>query len=77
MVWYSHLFKSFPQFIMIHIVKGFRVVDETEIDDLLKFPCFRYNSVNVGNLIPSSSSFSILTLDIWNFLAHIVLKPSM
>ena len=77
MVWYSHLSKRFPQFVMIHTVKGFRVVDETEIDVLLKFPCFCYNSVNVGNLIPSSSSFSKPSLDIWNFLVHIMLKPSL
>ena len=77
MVWYSHLSKRFPQFVMIHTVKGFRVVDETEIDDLLKFPCFRYNSVNVGNLIPSSSSFSKPSLEIWKFLVRIMLKPSL
>ena len=77
MVWYSHLSKRFPQFVMIHTVKGFRVVDETEIDVLLKFPCFCYNSVNSGNLIPSSSSFSKPSLDFWNFLVHIMLKPSL
>ena len=77
MVWYSHLSKRFPQFVMIHTVKGFRVVDETEIDVLLKFPCFCYNSVNSGNLIPSSCSFSKPSLDFWNFLVHIMLKPSL
>ena len=76
-VWYSHPLKNFPQLVVIHTVKGFRVVDETEIDVLLKFPCFCYNSVNVGNLIPSSSSFSKPSLDIWNFLVHIMLKPSL
>ena len=62
---------------MIHTVKGFRVVDETETDDLLKFPCFHYNSANVGNLIPSSSSFSKPSLEIWKFLVLIMLKPSL
>ena len=57
MVWYS-LLKSFPQFVMIHTVKGFSVVVETEVDAFLKFPCYLYNLVNVGNLISSSSSFS-------------------
>ena len=77
MVWYSHLSKSFPQFIMIHTVKGFTVVEETEIDVFLKFPCFLYTPVNVGNLISSSSSFSKPSLDIWKFLVHIMLKASM
>ena len=77
MVWYSHLTKSFPQFVMIHTVKGFSVVNETEIDVFLKFPCFVYNPVNVGNLISSSSSFSKPSLDIWKFMVLIMLKPSM
>ena len=64
MVWYSHLSKSFPQFVMIHTVKGFSVVDETEIDVFLKFSCFLYSTVNVGNLISGSSSFSKPRLDI-------------
>ena len=62
---------------MIHTVKGFSAVNETEIDVFLKFPCFLYNPPNVGNLISSSSSFSKPTLDIWNFLVHVMLKPSM
>ena len=74
---WSHLSKSFPQFAMIHIVKGFSVVDETEVDVLLKFPCFLYNPENVGNLISSSFSSAEPSLDIWNFLRHIMLKPSM
>ena len=77
MVWYSHPFNSFPQFIMIHTVKGFGVVSETEIDVFLKYPCFLYNPANVGNLISSSSSLSKPSLDIWKFLVHIMLKPSM
>ena len=58
MVWYSHLSKSFLQFIMIHRVKGFSIIDETQVDALLKFPCFLYNPVKVGNLMSSYSSFS-------------------
>ena len=77
MVWYFHLSKSFPQFIMIHTVKGFSVVNKTEIDVFLKFLCFLYNAANFGNLISSSSSFSKHSLDIWKFLVHITLKPSM
>ena len=77
MVWYSHLFKSFPQFVMIHIVKGFSIVNEIGIDVFLEFPSFLYVSVNVGNLISGSSSFSKPSLDIWKFLVHIMLKPSM
>ena len=57
MVWYSHLIKNFPQFVTIHMVNGFSVVNETEIDVFLKFPCFLYNPANVGNLIFSVSSF--------------------
>ena len=62
---------------MIHTVKGFSVVDETEIGIFLKFSCFLYNPASVGNLISSSSSFSKLSLDIWKFLVCIKLKPSM
>ena len=66
MVWYSDLFKSFPQFIMI--------VDETEVDKL-QFPSFVYDPANVGNLISGSSSFSKSSLDIWKFSVHMMLKP--
>ena len=72
-----HLFKSFPQFVMIHTVKSFSIVNETEIDVFLKFSCFLYNPVNVVNVICSSSSLSKPSLDIWKFLVHIMLKPSM
>ena len=58
MIWYSHVFKSFPHFIMVHTVKGFSVVDETEVDVYLKFPCFLYNPMDIGNLISGSSAFS-------------------
>ena len=77
MVWYSHLFKSFPQFVMIHTVKSFSVVDETEVDVFLEFPCFLYDPANVGNLTSGFSVFSKPSLDIWKFLVCIMLKPSM
>ena len=77
MVWYSHLFKNFSQFGVIHIAKGFSVVNETEIDIFLEFPCFLYDSVNIGNLISGSSAISKPNLDSWNFLVCIMLKPSM
>ena len=75
MVCYFHLSKSFPQFVMIPT--EFSVVDETEVDVFLEFPCFPYNPVNVGNLTSGSSPFSKPSLDIWKFLVHITLKPSM
>ena len=60
MVWYSHLSKNFPQFVVIHIAKGFSVVNKTEVDIFLEFPCFLYDLTYVGNLIPGSSAFSNL-----------------
>ena len=57
MLWYSHLFRNFPQFVVTHIAKGFRVVNEAEIDVFLKFPCFLYDPGNAGNLISDSSAF--------------------
>ena len=75
MVWYAHLSKSFPQFVMIHTVKGFSVIDETEIDVFQKFPCFL--SSECWKFIFSSFSFSKPNEDIRKFLVHIMLKPSM
>ena len=77
MVWYSHLFKSFPQFVVMHIVKGFSVVNEAEIDVFLEFYCFFYDPMDVGNLISDSSAFSKSSWYIWNFLVHILLKPNL
>ena len=77
MVWYSHLFKSFPQFIMIHTVKGFSIVLETEVDVYLEFPCFFYDPANVDNLISGSSAFSKPSLNIWNFSVQVILEPSL
>ena len=76
-IWYSHLFNSFPQFVVIHIVKGFSVVSEAEVDVFLEFPCFLYDPVDVGSLISSSSAFSKSSLNIWKFMVHILLKPGM
>ena len=75
MVWYSHLliFNS----VVIHTVKGFRVVNEAEVDVSLESSCFFYNSMDIGNLVSGSSAFSKSTLYIWNFLVHILLKPSL
>ena len=73
MVWYSHLFKSFPQFIMIHTVKGFGIAAETEIDVFLKFPSFLYDPENVGDLVSGSSAFSKSSLYAWKFSVHVML----
>ena len=67
MVWYSHLFKDVPQFVVIHSVKGFSIVNEAEVDVFLEFSCFFYDSADVGNLISGSSAFSKPSLNIWNF----------
>ena len=64
MVWYSHLFNNFPQFIVTHTVKGFGIVNKTEVNIFLEFPSFLYDSVNVGNLISGSSAFSKPSVDI-------------
>ena len=77
MVWYSHLFKDFPLFVMIHIVKGFNIVDKTEVDVFPEFPSFLYDPANVSDLIFGSFSFSKPSLDVWKSLVHIMLKPDM
>ena len=77
MVWFSHLLKNFPPFVVIHIVKGFSVVNEAEVDVFLEFSCFFYNPMDIGNLISGSSAFSKSSLYIWKFLVHAVLKPSL
>ena len=74
MVWYSHLFQNFPQFIVIHTVKGFGIVNKAEIDVFLQLSCFFDDPVAVGNLISGSSSFSKASLNIWKFMVHILLK---
>ena len=77
MVWYSHLLKNFPQFVVIHLVKGFSVVNEAEVDVFLEFSCFFYDLTDVGNLVSGSSAFSKSNLNIWKFLVHVLLKPSL
>ena len=77
MVWYSHLFKNFPQFVVIHTVKGFLVVREMEVEVLLEFPCFFCDPVNIGHLISGSSAFSKSSLNIWKFSVHVLLKPGL
>ena len=70
-VWYSHLFKNFPQSAVIHTVKGFSIANEEEVDVFLEFFCFFYDPKDVGNLISGSSAFSKSSLNIWNFLVHV------
>ena len=77
MVWYSHLFQNFPQFAVIHRVKGLSVVNETELDIFLELSSFFYDPTDVGNLIPDSSLFSKLSLYIWKLSVHVLLKPSL
>ena len=75
-VWQSHLFKNFPQFVVVHTVKGFGIVNEAEVDVFLKFSCFFYDPADVDNLISGSSAFSKSSLYIWKFSVHVLLKPS-
>ena len=77
MVWYSHLFKNFPQFTVIHIVEGFSVVNKAEIDAFLEFSCFFDDPVDIGNLISGSSAFAETSLNIWKFSVHVLLKPGL
>ena len=77
MVWYSHLLKNFPQFIVIHTVKGFGIDNKAEIDVFLELSCFFDDSVDVGNFIFGSSAFSKSSLNIWKFTVHILLKPGL
>ena len=77
MVWYSHLLKNFPQFVVMHTVKGFSVVNEAEVDVFLEFLCFFYDPMDVGNLISGSSAFSKSSLYIWKFSVLVLLKPNL
>ena len=76
-VWYSQLVKNFPQFVVIHIVKGFGVVNKTEIDVFLELSCFFDDPTDIGDLISGSSSFSKSSLNIWKFMVHVLLKPAL
>ena len=76
-VWYSHLLKNFPQFVVIHTVKGFGVVNKVEVDVFLKLSCFFNDPTDVGNLISGSSAFSKSSLNILKFMVHVLLKPGL
>ena len=77
MVWHFHLFKNFPQFAVIHTVKGFDVVNKGEVDVFLELSYFLDDPVDVGNLISGSSAFSKSSLNIWKFMVHVLLKPGL
>ena len=77
MVWYSHLFPNFPQFMVIHTVKGFGIVNKAEVDIFLELSCFFDDPTDAGNLISDSSAFSKSSLNIWEFTLHVLLKPAL
>ena len=77
MVWYSHLLKKFPQFVVIHTVEGFGVVNKAEVHVFLEFSCFFGDPTDVGNLISDFSAFSKSSLNIWKFMVHVLLKPGL
>ena len=77
MVWYSHHFQNFPQFIVTHTVEGFGIVNEAEIDVFLELACFFSDPADVGNLISGSSAFSKTSLNIWKFTVQVLLKPGL
>ena len=77
MVWYSHLLNNFPQFVAVHTVKGFGIVNKAEVDILLEFSCFFDDPTGVGNLISGSSAFSKSSLNIWKFTVHELLNPGL
>ena len=77
MVWYSHLFQNFPQFIVIHTVEGFGIVNKVEVDVFLELSCFSNDPAAVGNLISGSSALSKSSLNIWKFLVQVLLKSGL
>ena len=77
MVWYSRLFQNFPQFAVIHTIKGFVIVNKAEIDVFLELSCFFNDPADVGNLISGSSAFSKYSLSIWKFMVQLLLKPGL
>ena len=77
MVWYSYLLKNFPQFSVIHMVKGFGIVNKAEVDVFLELSCFLDDPTDVGSFISGSSAFSKSSLNIWKFTVHILLKPGL
>ena len=76
-VWYFYLFKNFPQFVVIHTVKGFGIVNKAEVDVFLELSCFFDDLVDVGNLNSGSSAFSKSSLNMWKFMVHVLLKPGL
>ena len=77
MVWYSYLLKNFPQFVVIHTVKDFGIVNKAEVDVYLELSCFFYDPVDAGNLISGSSAFSKSNFNICKFSVHVLLKPGL
>ena len=77
MVWYSHLLKNFPQFVVIHTVKGFGIVSKAKVDVFLEHSCFFYDPVDVGSLTSGSFAFFKSSLNIWKFTVHVLLKPGL
>ena len=77
MVWYSHLLKNFPQFVVIHMLKDFGIVNKAEVDVFLELSWFFTDLADVGSLISGSSAFSKSSLNIWKFLVHVLLKPDL
>ena len=77
MVWYSHLLKNFPEFVVVHTVKGFGIVNKAKIDVFLELSCFFDDPADVGNLFSDSSVFSKTSLNIWRFTVDILLKPGL
>ena len=77
MVWYAHLFQNFPQFILIHTVKDFDIVNKVDVDIFLELSCFFDDPADVDNLISSSSAFSKTSLTFWKFTVHVLLKPGL
>ena len=77
MVWYSHPFQNFPQFLVIHTVKGFGTINKVEVDIFLVFSCSFDDPMDVGNLISGSFAFSKTSLNIWKFTVHVLLKPGL
>ena len=76
-VWHSHLFQNFPQFIVIHTEKGFDIVNKAEVDVFLELCCLLDNPMDVGSLISGSSAFSKSSLNIWKFMVHVLLKTGL
>ena len=77
MVWYSHLLKNYLQFVVIHTVKGFGILNKAEVDVFLELSCFFSDLIDVGNSVSGSSAFSKSSLNIWKFMAHVMLKPGL